>query len=149
MQDAFYLSAIFAQTCNPASCDAGHGPILFLCYVDSMLRGLSQRTAVALALMGVLLISAGTCVLPAQQATHRCCQHMHMSMPCVPSNASCCTASPQTPPALVTPAFAGHDAVVIVQGFVSAGQRLISRTDNVVAAPPEQSPPLGIFNLRI
>ncbi|MDR3745272.1 MAG: hypothetical protein P4K80_03980 [Acidobacteriaceae bacterium] len=114
-----------------------------------MLRGLSQRITVALALMGVLLLSVGTCMLPAQQATHCCCQHMHMSMPCAPTSANCCAASPQTPPAMVTPEFAGLDAAIVTQVFAPAGQWSASRADDGVAALATHSPPLGIFNLRI
>jgi len=99
--------------------------------------------------MGAMVLSVGTCVLPTQQATHRCCQQMHMSMPCAPSSASCCSASPQAPAAFVTPIFASHDAALVAQVFAPVGVGMVSRTGDAVAVPPALSPPSGIFNLRI
>jgi len=112
-----------------------------------MLRGLSQRTAIAVALMGVLLFSVGACVLPAQHATHSCCQYM--SMPCAPANASCCTAGPQTPPAVVTATFSGTTQMAAAHVTLLAGDRSISRVGVIATVLPSQSPPPGIFNLRI
>jgi hypothetical protein len=112
-----------------------------------MLRGIGQRTAVAVTLMGVLLLSVGTCVLPAQHATHSCC--MHMSMPCKSLSASCCTAGPQAPPATVTPIVTGFASMDVAQVFLPARDSSLSR--EAVGAPimPPQSPPTGNFILRI
>jgi hypothetical protein len=112
-----------------------------------MLRGISQRTAVAITLLGVLLLSVGTCVLPTQQATHRCC--MQMSMPCESVNASCCTARPQVPPATVTPAFAGFASLDVAAEFLPANDSSLSREVVIALVAPSQSPPPGISILRI
>src|SRR5579859_3890332 len=111
-----------------------------------MLREATRRTAVAIALMGVLLLSVGTCVLPAQAATHGCC--MHMTMPCEPG-ANCCVAAPHTPPAMVTPAFHGVAAVEAVRGVVAAGDGAISRDVAAAVVLPAQASPPGNFILRI
>lgn len=112
-----------------------------------MLCGLGQRTAVAVALMGVLLLSVGTCVLPAQRAAHSCCQHM--GMPCVPAKASCCTASPQAPVAVITTTLSGSAQMAIVQVSLQAGDNSVTGMFMSAAALPSQSPPPGIFNLRL
>ena len=111
-----------------------------------MLLGLHQRMAVAIALMGVLLFSVGTCVLPAQQSTHSCC--MHMSMPCGPSAQSCCTAAPVVPAAVVQPAVRGLAVTAVVEWVlpVSVGGLL---HDGMAQAVPSQSSPPGNFILRI
>ena len=112
-----------------------------------MLRGISQRTAVAVALMGVLLLSVGTCVLPAQRAGHSCCQQM--SMPCAPANASCCAARPQVPPAVVTATFSGTTQMAATMVSLPASDSYVSCMGMIAAVLPYQSPPPGIFNLRI
>ena len=112
-----------------------------------MLRGISQRTAVAVALMGVLLFSVGTCVLPAQHATHSCCSQM--SMPCAPAKTNCCTASPQAPPAVVTAVFSGFTQMAATLVSLPASDSSVSRVGAIAAVLPSQSPPPGIFNLRI
>ena len=112
-----------------------------------MLRGISQRTAVAITLIGVVLLLSGMSLLPAPRSTaHSCC--LHMSMPCGSSQASCCTAGPQIPPAAVTPAFPGLASIEVVQGFALAIDRPASRDAVVTAVIPSQSPP-GAFSLRI
>jgi hypothetical protein len=112
-----------------------------------MFSGAGQRTAVAITLLGVLLLSVGTCVLPAQQATHRCC--MHMSMSCSGVKADCCKVSPQTPPATVTPVFSGLASMDAAQEFVPAsGNSLAGETLTAPFAPSQSSPPSN-FILRI
>jgi hypothetical protein len=112
-----------------------------------MFRGINQRTAVAIALMGVLLFSIGTCVLPAQQAAHSCC--MHMSMPCGTSARTCCTTSPQIPPAVVTRADTGIAPVVATLAFPPASvMPELHYAATVAVIPPKSSPPGG-FILRI
>jgi hypothetical protein len=112
-----------------------------------MLRVLNHRTAVAIALIGVMLFSVGTCLLPAQSATHSCCAHM--SMPCGPSARNCCTASPQTPPALVKPAVNGIASIAAAPDLLPV--RVESAFSDAVAAPLVhlQSSPPGVFILRI
>lgn len=112
-----------------------------------MLRGLYQRTAVAIALLGVLLFSVGTCVLPAQSPTHSCCAHMNM--PCAPSARNCCTASPQVPPALVRPAATGIASIAAVPAFLPARVGFESRNAVAATVIPLQSLPPGAFILRI
>lgn len=112
-----------------------------------MLQGVGRRTAVAITLMGVLLLSVGTCVAPAQPAAHNCC--MHMSMPCNGTKASCCIVRPQAPPATVTPIFAGFASMDVVQEYLPARASSTSRETVIAAVIPSQSPPPGIFILRI
>jgi hypothetical protein len=112
-----------------------------------MLCGIGQRTAVAITLIGVLLLSVGTCVLPAQRAAHSCC--MHMSMPCESLQASCCVAAPQSPPAAVTPLFTGLTQADVAQNFHLAGDASNPREALIAAVLPSQSPPPGNFILRI
>lgn len=97
--------------------------------------------------MDVLLFSFGTCVLPAQHATHSCCQHM--SMPCAPANASCCAASPQVPPAVVTATFSGTTQMAATQVSLPGRDNIVTRMGVIAVVLPSQSPPPGIFNLRI
>jgi hypothetical protein len=111
-----------------------------------MLPEVTRRVAVAIALMSALLLSVGTCVLPAQQATHSCCKHM--SMPCQ-SKASCCVAVPNAPPAMVTPALHGLAVVQVVKALMVQGDDLRSRGAMAAAVIPPQSPPPGNFILRI
>jgi len=113
-----------------------------------MLREATRRTAVAIALMGMLLLSVGTCVLPAQATTaHGCCMHM-TTMPCE-SKVNCCVAAPHAPPAMVTPAFHGVVAGELVRGVVAAGDDAIAREVAAVAVLPPQASPPGNFILRI
>jgi hypothetical protein len=111
-----------------------------------MLREVTRRVAVAIALMSVLLLSSGACLLPAQQATHSCC--MHMSMPCE-SKASCCVVTPPAPQAMVTASFHGLAVVRVEQALMVPGDDLRSRGAPTAAVLPPQSPPPGNFNLRI
>jgi hypothetical protein len=95
--------------------------------------------------MAMLLLSVGACVVPAQAATHICC--MHMTMPCE-GKADCCKASPQVPPATVTPLFAGFAPMDATEDFLSANSN--SAREAVVArVSSSQAPPPGIFSLRI
>jgi hypothetical protein len=96
--------------------------------------------------MGVLLLSVGTCVLPAQPTTHSCC--MHMSMPCE-SKASCCVATSHIPPAMVTPAFQHFAAIEAVQAVLPAPGHSISRDALASGFLTPQSPPPRNFILRI
>jgi hypothetical protein len=112
-----------------------------------MLRPFSQRTAVAIALMSVLLFSVGTCVLPAQPATHGCCSHM--SMPGMPLKSTCCTASPRIPPAVTTAPYRSAPALAITQQAIPAPDHLASRESVIAAVIPSHSPPPGNFILRI
>lgn len=111
-----------------------------------MLRGITHRTAVAITLVGVLLLSVGTCVVPAQSVTHSCC--MHMSMPCQ-GKADCCKAVPQVPPATVTPMFAGFVSTDVAEDFFTASDGFTSRATAITPVLPSLSPPPGIFILRI
>lgn len=113
-----------------------------------MLCGIGQRTAVAITLIGVVLLLSGTSLLPASQtASHSCC--LRMSMPCERSQASCCTVAPQVPPATVSQVFPGLASVEVVQSFALAIDRPDSRDAAATAVVPSQSPPPGAFSLRI
>jgi hypothetical protein len=113
-----------------------------------MLRGISQRAAVVITLIGVVLLSSGLRVLPASHsAAHSCC--LHMGMPCDSSQASCCTVGPQIPPATIAPAFLGLASVDAMQEFPLAMDRPVSRDAMTIAVTPSQSPPSGAFSLRI
>jgi hypothetical protein len=110
-----------------------------------MLCLLSQRMAVAITIMGMLLLSVGTCVIPAQSATHSCCAHM--SMPCE-GKADCCKVIPQVPPATVTPLFSGFASISVTADFFSVASGAASHEAATVVVP-STSPPPGIFILRI
>ncbi|HEY4379943.1 MAG TPA: hypothetical protein VGN01_06320 [Acidobacteriaceae bacterium] len=112
-----------------------------------MLLGLHQRIAVGLALMGVLLLSVGACVLPAQAATQACC--MQMSMPCAPSAHSCCAAGPEVPAAVVQPAVRGVAVTAVVHWSLPVGAGTVSRDGAMAAVVPTQASPPGNFILRI
>jgi len=113
--------------------------------LTAMLRGITSRTAVAISLMAILVLSVGTCVVPARATTHSCC--MHMNMPCE-GKADCCKASPQVPPASVTPLFAGFASMDVAEDFLSANNSW-TREAAIAQIVPSQSPPPGIFSLRI
>lgn len=111
-----------------------------------MLRGITRRTTVAITLIGVLLLSFGTCVVPAQSTTHRCC--MHMSMPCE-GKADCCKVTPQIPPATVTPLFSGFASIDVTEDFLAAASGSAAREPVIALVIPSQSSPPGNFILRI
>jgi len=111
-----------------------------------MLRGISQRTAVAITLMG-LLLSVGTCIIPAQRVVRSCCSHM--SMPCDGTKANCCKVSPQAPPAAVTQVFPGFASMDAAEDFFPASGKSTPHPIVVATVLPPQSPPPGISILRI
>ena len=112
-----------------------------------MKRGVNQRTAVAIALMGVLLFPVLMCMGPAQPVVHSCC--LHMNMPAGDSARTCCTTNPQTPPAVVTSARSEMAGAFVTQVFVSGIEGAVPRESAVVSLVPAQSPPPGTFVLRI
>jgi hypothetical protein len=112
-----------------------------------MLRGFGQRAAVAITLMGVLLLSVGVCVLPAQHAAHGCCSHM--GVPCESLNANCCAAGPQIPAAVVSPVFAGLASIDLAPVFQPAIDRSLPNELVIARIAPSLSPPTVIFSLRI
>jgi hypothetical protein len=112
-----------------------------------MLWRIGKRIAVAITLIGALLPLAGSCSLPAQHAARSCC--MHMGMPCHSLDASCCVAAPQNSQASVTPLFAGLGQANVVHRFQAECDVFHSRSTFVATVPPSQSPPPGIFILRI
>ena len=112
-----------------------------------MLRGITLRASLAILLMGVVVLSSGICVFPAQHAAaHSCCRHM--SMPCQSSQAGCCTSAPQVPSAAVTSAFTGLAPIDVAQRLFSAMDHSVARRAEMTAVHPSQSPP-GAFSLRI
>jgi len=112
-----------------------------------MLRGFGQKSAVAITLIGVLLVSVGVCLLPAQHPTHSCCSHM--SMPCDALNASCCAASPHVPLASVTPVFRGLTSMAVAQAYLPSHHSSMPRVVAIAPVAPSQSPPPGLLSLRI
>ena len=112
-----------------------------------MVCRITARASVAIILMGVMLLSCGLCVFPAQHAAaHSCC--LHMSVPCQSSRAGCCASAPQAPAAAVTAAFTGLTPIDVAQRFLFAMDHSASRDAVLTAVNPSQSPP-GAFSLRI
>src|ERR1700744_30174 len=102
-----------------------------------MSHGITQRTAIAITLMGVLLLAFGTCVVPATPATHRCCKHM--SMPCH-GKADCCKVNPQIP-ATGTPFFSGHAGANVSEDFFSSASDAALRGQAISPVVASQSSP--------
>src|ERR1035438_8151286 len=112
-----------------------------------MLRGVYQRAAVAIVLMGSLLAPFGTCLQPTLKAAHSCCSHASKSNQFVRTN--CCTASAPLPAVVVAPNLPGSAPMTVVRAFVSLDEPSSSSEFSVLSVIPQHSPPAGAFNLRI
>src|ERR1017187_3407803 len=112
-----------------------------------MLRGVFQRAAVAILLMGSLLAPSGICLQPAHKAAHSCCLHASKSHQSVRTN--CCTASAPLPAIVVAPNLPGSAPMTVVRAFVSLNESASSSEFSVLSVIPPHSPPRGAFNLRI
>src|ERR1035438_1130182 len=82
-----------------------------------MLRGVYQRAAVAIVLMGSLLAPFGTCLQPTLKAAHSCCSHASRSNQSVRTN--CCTASAPLPAVVVAANLPGSAPMAVAQEFIS------------------------------
>jgi hypothetical protein len=70
-----------------------------------------------------------------------------MIMPCE-GKADCCKISPQVPSATVKPLFSGLAPMSVTEDFLSASPAS-KRAASIAPVLPSQSPPPGIFSLRI
>ncbi|MGA2809126.1 MAG: hypothetical protein ABSE87_13415 [Terracidiphilus sp.] len=112
-----------------------------------MLRGVFQRAAVAILLMGGLLAPNGICLQQTHKATHSCCAPAPESSATVKSD--CCAARAPLPAVVVAPNLPGPVSMAAAPEFVPATE-LFSPGDFLAAAViPPLSPPTGAFNLRI
>jgi len=112
-----------------------------------MLRGVFQRAAVAILLMGALLAPSGICLQPMHRAAHSCCSHASKSHQSVRTN--CCTASAPLPAVVVAPNLPGSAPLMVVRAFISLDEFSSSSEFLVLSVIPPHSPPSGAFNLRI
>jgi hypothetical protein len=120
---------------------------LRLWYTAPMRRGLFQRAAVAIVLMGSLLAPLGICLQPAQKAAHSCCAHASRSSQSVKTN--CCTASAPLPAIVVAVNLPGPAPMTIAQEFISLDEFSMQRELPRATVTPPHSPPPGAFVLRI
>ena len=87
-----------------------------------MLRGVYQRAAVAIVLMGSLLAPFGTCLQPTQKAAHSCCSHASKSNQSVRTN--CCTATAPLPAVVVATNLPGSAPMTVAQEFILFTERV-------------------------
>jgi hypothetical protein len=112
-----------------------------------MLRGVFQRAAVAILLMGGLLAPNGICLGRTYHAAHSCCAPAPESSKTV--QADCCTARAPLSAIVVAPNLSGPVAMAVAQVFVPTTE--LSSPGHLLAAAviPPQSPHTGAFSLRI
>src|SRR5271157_3634480 len=108
-----------------------------------MSRGVFQRAAVAIVLMGSLLMPSGNCLQPTHKAAHSCCLHASKSHQSVGTN--CCTASAPLPAVAVAPNLPGSAPLTVVRVFVSLDESASSSEFSVLSVIPPHSPPAGAF----
>jgi hypothetical protein len=112
-----------------------------------MLRGVFQRAAVAIVLMGLLLAPFGTCLQPAHKTAHGCCAPASESGKAAQTN--CCTASAPLPAVVVAANLPGSAPMTVAQEFISLDEFSTRSEFPRLAVIPPHSPPAGAFNLRI
>jgi hypothetical protein len=112
-----------------------------------MRRGVFQRAAVAIVLMGSLLAPNGICLQRAHKTAHDCCVPASETNKTVQTN--CCIVSTPLPAAAVTPNLPGPALSSIVQEFIPSDEFSSPSEFPALAVVPPQSPPPGAFNLRI
>jgi hypothetical protein len=112
-----------------------------------MLRGVFQRAAVAIVLMGGLLAPNGICLERTHKSAHSCCAPAPGSSKIVQTD--CCTARAPLPAVLVAPDLPVSASMSAAVDFIPVLE--FSSRDGFPAAAviPPLSPPTGAFNLRI
>ena len=127
--------------------DLHHRKQEFPWYAETMLRGVFQRAAVAIVLMGSLLAPFGTCLQRTHKAAHSCCSHASESRKTAQTN--CCIASAPLPAVVVAPNLPGSAPMTVAQEFISLDEFSSRSEFPILAVIPPHSPPTGAFNLRI
>jgi hypothetical protein len=112
-----------------------------------MLRGVFQRAAVAILLIGTLVAPAEICLQPTQKAGHACC--VSMSEPGTIIHNECCAVRPTLPAIIVAPAVSGSSILIAVQEFGSSQELSSPSEPKISEVIPPQSPPTGASILRI
>ncbi len=115
--------------------------------LNSMLRGVFQRGAMAILLMGALLTPREICLQQTHKEAHSCCAQASQGIKTVQKN--CCSVSAPLPAAVFASAFPGLAPFAVMQEFVSSNDLYSSSELLASAVVPPQSPPTGAFNLRI
>lgn len=127
--------------------DANHRGTLVPWYAVCMLRGVFQRAAVAIVLMGGLLAPNGICLQPTPHPAHSCCAPAPESTQF--AQTECCTARAPLPAVVVAPDVPAPAPMSVAVNFVPVLE--FSSRDGFPSAAiiPHLSPPTGAFNLRI
>jgi hypothetical protein len=112
-----------------------------------MLRGVFQRAAVAIVLMGGLLAPNGVCLQRTHQAAHSCCAPAPESGKT--AQPDCCIARAPLPAVVVAPNLSGPVSMSVTREFVLATELSSPGDFPAAAVIPPLSPPTGAFNLRI
>ena len=116
-------------------------------YSEIMLRGVFQRAAVAIVLMGALIAPAGSCLAQPHRSGHSCCPHT--SVPSKALQNDCCTVRTPLPAVVVAANLPGSASMTVAREFISSNLLSSPREFPAAAVIPPQSPPTGAFNLRI
>src|SRR5208283_2683232 len=112
-----------------------------------MLRGVFQRAAVAIVVMGGLLAPNGICLQRAHKSAHSCCAPAPGS--CKTVQADCCTTRAPLPAVVVAPRLSAPVSMSGAPEFVPATELSSPGELLAVAVIPPLSPPTSAFNLRI
>ena len=127
--------------------DTNHNKTQFSWYPVAMLRGVLQRAAVAIVLMGALLAPFGTCLQRMHKAAHSCCSHASESRKTAQTN--CCVASAPLPAVVVAPNLPGSAPMTAAQEFIFLDEFSSRSEFPSLAVIPPHSPPTVAFNFRI
>jgi len=119
--------------------------------VKSMLKGVFQRAAVAILVMGSLVVPSGICLQQTHKATHKaahsCCLPASESGKSATTN--CCLAHATLPAIVVVSLLPNAVPPVAAHPFVAAISTSSSGALAALALVPPKSPPTGAFSLRI
>jgi hypothetical protein len=144
----WYFGEEQRQAIHPKlSGDTNHNKTQFLWYPVAMLKGIFQRAAVAIVLMGALLAPFGTCLQRTHKTAHSCCLHTSESRNAAQPN--CCIARAPLTAVLVAPNLPGSAPMTVAQDFISTDELSLPSQFPILDVIPPHSPPTGAFNLRI
>ena len=110
-----------------------------------MLRGVFQRVAVAILLIGALVAPAGICLQQAQKSGHDCCARARN--PDRPFRKTAALQGRRFPP-LLSSSFLSV-SVIGARDFVDVDEASSLNASPALAVIPPQSPPTGASILRI
>jgi hypothetical protein len=112
-----------------------------------MLRGVFRRAAVAILLMGTMLAPIGTCLQRTHKSAHSCCAPAPESDKAFQSN--CCTVRTPLPAVVVAPSLPPSSPLAVTTEYIASGANSAPSAFSGSALTLPQSPPPGIFILRI